>query len=568
MNVSEKNKKLIFFLFSALYVVASQLINNSFFVPLIEHIGSENKAYQYPQTGLTLENDMLSKVFCRFFACVVACVFLYALCRWLLFLYQTWKSQNQIRKYIIILAVANLLAILFLICLYPQPISLSPDTYYNYVYARAWLPMYWHGFLTNVIYCASMIIFPHPFSMTLIPCLFAINLFGYFIYCTLIKRNKHGLLWALLFTVFLFFMPETIQIATFVGRNYMYAIVCFSFLCIILLDHCEQRTLTASKCIVLSVLLGVLMTWRTEGILWLPIFPFLVYFTYFHKKNVTNVLKKYLIMTLFILVSYSILNVPVKYGNEKYQDSDYFIINLPGPLSAVLNNPDANLTYNGAEDDLATIDSVVPIEYIKKYGEFGSITYNYDNGRVARQCDAGAQGTEFVVASYNLLLHNLDIYLKFQINLFCESLFLPIPFDVPYEEGSWHITETSAETYNFVMNYYSIGERDINQFHGITFINTKIDQFAEFLFLTLLSYEYILTGWIKLLTTFAVLLICIHALIRKRWVYFFTGGALLGILFAIILTAPTARSNYYFYPFFCQYWLIMFYIIEIKHKPH
>lgn len=568
MNSSTKSKKLIFFLFSILYVAVSQLINKSFFLPIKAHTGSENKAYRFLQTGLTLEDDFLSKVFCSLFACAAACIFIYALLYWILFLYQTWKTQAQTRKYIVLLIVLNLLAIIFLICLYPLPISLSPDTYYNYVYARAWLPMYWHGFLTNAIYCACLLIFPHPFSMTLIPCLFAINLLGYFIYCLLIKKNKHGFLYALLFTAFLLLMPETIQIASFVGRNYMYGIVSFAFLSIILLDHLEQRELTTSKCIILSALLGVLMTWRTEGILWLVFFPFLFYFTYFYHKDVTNVLKKFLFTGILILAGYFVLNIPTKYGNEKYQGSDYFIINLPGPLSTVLNDPDANLTYNGAEDDLATIDSVVPLEYIKKYGEYGSITYNYDNGRLSRQCDAGENGKKFVVASYNLLLHNLDIYLKFQANLFCKSLYLPTPFDVAYQEEAWNVSEQSSEIYSFVMDYYAVGEYDINQTHNITFINTKLDQFAESLFLTLLGYEYMLAGWIKLITTLAVLFIGIHALIGKRWVYVFTSVALLGILFAIILTAPTARNNYYFYSFFSQYWLIIFYLTELKRKPN
>lgn len=564
MKISEKNQKWIILLGSILYVIAAHFISSSFFTPIKANTGSENKAYAFLETGLTLENDSLSKIFCWLFACTFACTFLFAFCSWIVFLYRTWKRDETVKKYILLLIAINLLGILFLICFYPLPISLSPDTYYNYIYAREWLPMYWHGFLTNVVYCACCLIIPHPFSMTLIPFLIAINLLGYFLYCGLIKNGKKGFRFALLFAAFLFVMPETIQIFTFVGRNYMYGIVSFSFLCIFFLDNLKKKELTLPKCVVLSVLLAVLATWRTEGIIWLLFFPFLFYFTYFYKRNVPNALRRFLLVALAVVLCYSVFNVPVKYGNEKYQGSDYFIINLPGPVSAVLNNPKANLTYEGAEEDLSTIDSVIPLEYIKKYGEYGSIYYNYANGRAARQCDVGSRGKDFVVASYSLLFHNLDIYLKFQTNLFCESLFLPTPFSLPYVEEPWVPEGESLIAYNTIMDYYNVGEKDILETHGITFIHPSVDAFADLVIQTIMGYAYLLTGYIKLITTLVVLFIGVHSLFKKRWLYFFTSVAVIGILFAIILTAPTARTNYYFYPFFNQYWLILFYLLQLK----
>lgn len=566
----KKYRRLIVILASVLPVMIALLCNHSFFSPLIDQCGSETIAYNYLNTGDSLATDLLSRVLCQVFAVGLAILFLYALWNWLLFLYYSWKSKRETRFYIYLLAGITFLGCLFVAFLYPLPISLSPDTYYNYTYAKEWLPMYWHGFLTNVVYCSCLIIIPHPLGMTLIPFIFAINLYSYFIYVLLIRNRKKGILFAILFTFFIFLMPETVQIFTFAGRNYMYGILHFTFLCKVLIDHIEQKPLTLKNASLLALLLAVLATWRTEGMLLLFFFPFLIYFAYLHPQKIWNVKKQWLQSLAIFFIFYCVFSFPVKYGDNKYQGLDYFIINLPGPVSVVLNDSDANLTYNRAQGDLDNIDSVVPLDYIKKYGEYGSINYNYDNQRAARQTNAGDKGKDFVISSYNLLFHNLDIYLKFQTNLFFQSLYLTPPFDVEYRQDDWNATPEGIEILNSIMKFYSVGQEDILVSYDLVIINSKLDAFMDNLvqygYSFLLSNLYAKTGYVKLVVTLITFGLCIHSLIKKQWLYLFTGLALLGSLAVIILTAPTARNNYYFYPYFSQYWYIFIYLLSIQKK--
>ena len=404
----------------ALNLILCFICSIFYFHPIYEHVGWENRAYKWLSSGETMEEEILGRLLCMIYSYILAMLLLYLMWYWIVRLFKLWNECKSKRIYVLLFLILSFLGILTIIGLYPTPVSDPPDTAWNYVYAREFLPMYWHGFLTNVVHCACMIIFPHPVAMSIIPFLLGITGLCYILYQSVIKNCKHELLCIFIFFIFLLSMPETVQVFIYAGRNYHYALLSVCTLGIFLVDYMNNVIITKAKILWLSFLICFLACWRGEGIAYLVAFPFMLYGAYY-QKNTKISLKKIFKSSFFIVGIFLLLRIPDMYGSEKYQGDDYIIINLPGPLSAVwANNPNTN--YKSYEKDMEHINTVININYIIKYADMGSQNYNWDNLRISRQSDAGENGKAFIYAAYDILFHNLNTFLKYQFNVFAKSL--------------------------------------------------------------------------------------------------------------------------------------------------
>lgn len=564
-------KKRKVYIVSIIHFVISCIHSGAFFSPIRENVGIENVAYKWCETGVTLRNDIFSRSLCWIYSHMLAAVLIFVFWSWVFFIIHIWKAHSIKRTYIGILLSLIIIGIFIIAAIYPATITSASDTSYNYVYAKEWLPMYWHGFFTNVVHCACILTFFHPVSMSVIPFLFGINLISYFTYHTVIKYTKQRkLVKTMVWGIWLLLMPETFQLLTYAGRNYMYAILSVSVFGILLKDYLEKEKLSTKKFIVLSFLVICLAVWRSEGLLYLIFYPFFLYFTYFYKRKVFWKKKKILQGIIYIGVLYLILAFPDKYGNEKYQGYDYFIINTPGPLSAVLINEKANFSYKNADKDLDKINDIVPLEYIKKYGSNATACYNLDNLRLTRQCDAGNKGKEYVIASYRALLYNWPIYFEYQINLFGNSIGFPRVFQlttVDFEE--WNTSQNDVKEWReWLMDYYSIGEDDMSQNYDIVFFSKKFDKaLSKVIYWGVSkSHEF---GWrilniFKIPITFLVIAVSIISYRKREWIYTILGVFTIAIFTVIVLTAPTIRENYYYSVYFNQYWFLLFAWFQAK----
>ncbi len=562
------------YIICAIHFLISCILSYNFFHPIKDNAGSENIAYKFYGTGLTLEDDFISRVLCWLYAHILAIIFIVLFWNWIAFLIKSWKNRIAERKYIVILLLFVFLGILTIVTQYPTMITTPPDTTYNYVYAKEWLPMYWHGFLTNVIHCACLLVFTHPVSLSVIPFLFGINIIFYFTYYTIIKYSgEPKIIKALIWGIVLLLMPETIQLLTYAGRNYMYAILSVCVLGIFMKDYLEGAEFSVNKFLVLSVLIVCLATWRSEGIIYLFFYPALLYFTYFferHTKDMHIDKKRILKGIGYVFVVYLILSLPGKYGNDKYQGYDYFIINTPGPLAAVLADENANLGYDGVEKDLETINDVIPIDYIKKFGRPAVEYYNFDNMRLSRQSDAGNKGKDYVVASYRILFHNWKIYFKYQVNLYFQSIGVPWNFNLTSntELEERMISEEVQRWEDWLMDYYYSGSDDISEKHDIVLIDKRTDSIlsniASRAVSKLNNFGWKYAGFIKIAVSLLVIISSLYFLVKKQWIYVCWGIILMGLLAIIILMAPAARYNYYYSVYFNQYWLLLFMGFQIK----
>lgn len=534
--------------------------------PLRENVGSENTAYIWFETGMTLQNDTLSRILCWVYAHILAAIIIFIFWKWFFYMIYLWKENIIKKRYMVTLLILIASGILTILALYPVTLTSPPDTRYNYVYVKEWLPMYWHGFLTNVVHCACLFVFPHPAAMSIIPFMFGINTIFYFTYnMTIQYSKKYAFVKALIWGGILLLMPETVRLLTYAGRNYMYAILSLGILGLFLKDYLEKKELSKEKFFVLTFLMAAISTWRSEGILYLIAYPFLLYFTYFIKDREDVDKKKILMGAAYIGMFYMIFALPGNYGNKKYQGYDYFIINTPGPLSAVFADENANLSYDGVNEDLSNIEKVVPLDYIRKYGEYATAYYNWDNFRLSRQCNAGDSGKAYVAASYSILLHNWPIYFKYQINLFARSIGLPVVFEMPVlstEKWSSTMSSEAREWHDWIMDYYAVGERDITENHDVILINKLIDrklnEIASFITSKLYRLGWKISGFVKMSVTLLTLIVVFISLIKKQWIYACWGALFIAILMGIVLTAPAARNNYYYSIYFNQYWFLYF----------
>lgn len=547
------------FLFPCLHFLIASLFSASFFHPIRENAGGENIAYKFLKTGVSLPEDALSRLLCRVYAYVLAFLLIYLFWKWFFFLLDRYRNGSLEKSGIIVLLFVIIIGFVVIAAVYPQTVADATDTTWNYVYAKEWLPIYWHGYLTNVIHCACMIIIPHPIAMSLVPFLLGVNGLWFFTYEMLVKDGKERNLFPLFVWVFFLMMvPETFRVFTYAGRNYIYALLSVLYIGSFLNEHIQGGGICASKFICHAALGLVLGTWRSEGIIYLIFFPVLFYFTYFRTLRK----KEFAFLVLF----YLILALPGKYGNEKYQGQDYVIANTPSPLTAVFSQEDADLSYDGAKEDLENIFSVVPKEYFDKYGSLAQFYYNFDNFRAPRQNNAGEQGKNYVASAYSVLLHNWKIYLKNQVNLFAGSIGCsgPFPLDVmPVEDWTKNTTKEAVSWFDWIWAYFDIGKTNMSVDYDLVLINKKVDDFLETVSSTIIQKIYnagwSISGYVKIAVSVLTMFVCIIALIKKEWIFFFSGILILGILAVVILTAPAMRENYYYSPYFNQYWYLFFF---------
>ena len=202
-NFVNNNRWLL--LLAMLHLVISLIYSKDFFVPIKKNVGSENIAYTYLMFGETLQKDILSRLLCWTYSHLLGIVFIVVFWSSVLSTINVWKTCKESRIYIKILAVLIVCGVFLIIGLYPTTITYAPDTAYNYVYAREWLPMYWHGFLTNVVHCACLLFFPHPISLSVVPFLLAIIIFYYFTVQFVVKYSiknqiRNALTWGVYYS--------------------------------------------------------------------------------------------------------------------------------------------------------------------------------------------------------------------------------------------------------------------------------------------------------------------------------------------------------------------------------
>ncbi len=566
MKKAEKIMVILHVLFS---IVGSYL----WFRKLMPNVGSENVSWNYLVLGNNLKQDMISRIMCMLIAGILAvaliCIF------WKVF-FKLIKGLRQRNKYAFWGATILIIGVGMILCLYPKMYGVeTADDYMNLVYAMEFLPMYWHGFWTNVVYCACMIFFPHPVIIPVVQFCFATYIACYIIHALIkdVSRKKEIAIVMGVVVLALPLFPEILRIFMYPTRNCMYTILCLYGISILFSDYLTKTKLTTAKYVLLSILFAFVGTWRGEGILYLLAFPILIYITYFveegnkklfaslekikDKKNVGKAFVLYVFICLLFML-------PDKYGIAKYQNSDYMIANTTGPLSAIFLDENANLAYKGADEDLQNIEEIIPLEYIEKYGCNGGFYYNAQSGRFARQSGSTKEeGSAYVNSALRMMIYNLPIWLKYQTNMFIEANQIgTFRFDVNYGKESldgWR----ELKPYVRAFELYDCGELFLQE-EEVLKLNAELDHKLEERLSDTLNHFYSVVrkkmSWYKMALIAATLVCCVIAWIKKDWLSCILMVINLGVLCAIILMAPWGRANYYYSAFINMLVMIMYFV--------
>ncbi len=448
---------------------------------------------------------------------------------------------------------------------FPESFTLMEwDNVIAYSYSIRNIPFYWHNALTTIYYAACFYLFPFPLVVQELS-LAAYS--GLAVFCFFrLKRAR-------LFALFLLVMPEAWALATNPYRNDLYALVLL-WTTVLILSLWERQAIPSPVCSLgLTFLLAILAVWRSEGILFslmlLSLFLFLRWNTGLPRLLGWAALWAALVVAL---------GIPQKIGTQKYYGSDYTIVTTMGWLQPILNQENANLSYSGAEEDLAAIEAVTPLEWIQEGGITGYRSYNVSQGRDINQSGADSRTREeYTPAAFRLILHNLPAFILDRLNLFLEANRFPSPLTVPeytgtpnpfpedtFQEYTTLLDQGLEELYNgsnpLVSRWYRSSFRSIVR-QRLDALGDAWQQLSGLVNLRLFAYAFSLGYPLLWVIRQLKLLRQGSRVLAKHWdtaLLFLIGAGELGL---VTLGAPEPREVYY-YPVYFFLTLLMLRTLE------
>ena len=502
-------------------------------------------------TGERVLGYVLSKLFA-----LVMIFFLWHLFFWIV---SAWKTRKNLRFFTLFF----LLGCAGLLLLWPEPFAASRDNFITYSYAIRFWPEYWHSAYTSCIYAAMLMVVPTPMFLTMFQWLFAVFILGY-LYNRILDspvlkgRGRCG--------VFLvFFMPGVYTLFTNSYRTELYALLCMFLVSMTAMDIVDQKQRGISSLLLNLLLCSFVGVWRTEGIiLGVLLFVLQIVFVY-HYRPARAIL--YFLCMLFLFGAFS---MPQKLGDIKYYGKDYSFINSFPALRNVLASPDANLSYEGAGEDLAAIEAVTPVEILRHYGMDGYRRYNYASGRgdINQSLADDRTAAAYMNAYYRIVAHNFPIYAKTQIVMLLKAIMLKPEEYVVYDS----LTPTN-DLEAWKLDSWDIGEEDFYAGSGVTaWENTALHRIScEFI--NMLGDK--ISGVLRKTYFYSLLLICIplyetylffaecFKFIKKKYNRLGLAGIafiLLGQAAAICLVMPAGTLVYLHAYYYCSFILCLIYV--------
>jgi len=295
------------------------------------------------------------------------------------------------------------------------------DAFTLYGFAVRMIPWYWHHYLTSALFVGCLMVIPVPFAISVIQFIFFAAIVAR-IYYRLEKVTKTHFAFRLM--IFLIYLaPSTYSLLAQGYRNCFYTMLCMYYIEELCFDAIVQRKKesvektdelsTKIKLAILVVVAAILSVWRTEGILIGFVGTLIAVFLVYKISKRTKI-----IGVLGFFAVFFMLSLPQKIGDIKYYNKDYLIMSTIESLQAELNDRNINLSYSGAQDDLAAIDNYVPMDYIKQYGAIGKRSWLYNQGHedFDQSCASDEVQSAYIKAYIRLTLHNIKPFVKKQMN--------------------------------------------------------------------------------------------------------------------------------------------------------
>lgn len=425
------------------------------------------------------KNQIFSDTFERVLAYILAKVIAFVLIWYLWKLIFFVKDNLTKSRTVLVSLILFLVGICVFAFFYPSGFLRSSDNYITYSYAKRLLPEYWHNAYSSYVYCAMLMVLPHPVAISLtqwIALVFALGYLSYRIEQSPVLQGKGK--W---FMVLLPLIPFSWALYVDGYRTEQYAITSMIYISILGMDMVDKKKRSAKEIILLLLFSAFLAVWRSEGII-VGVLAFAVALLWAYELP----WKKIVWYMAGLVVAFLLVSFPQKIGDIKYYGKDYSMVNSFSILQNMLNAPDSNLLYEGVEEDLEAISQVTPIDAIQLYGLDGYRRYNVICGRpdINQSLADDETSAAFMKAYYRMLLHNIKIYAKTQITNVTSIWGIKGAYDVPAPfEDTGEYPKWTYDAWNIGMEDY-LAEPLVfawvdNYCHQITYL--KITAVVEWL---------------------------------------------------------------------------------------
>lgn len=420
----------------------------------------------------------------------------------------------------------------------PLNYTMEMDNAGLYVLAIEGYADYWNGFYQSVLYQASLVVLYHPATIVFLQSAAFLTTIVYL--GARIKKIYGGKWYWFVLIIFLF--PSTFDVMVNPYRNNVNTILCLAYVGILVLDCMEQKRRTLKECILLSVALGSMSVFRTENVFLVILLIASFAWNYQIKA------KKILLAVCVCIVCFAIMSVPQKIGDSKYYGKDYMIINQMNTLRFVLEHPQKNMTYEQCDEDISTIHEFANLEGILQGGLDGYRARRYEAIQSPNQSlKSKEEQQEFLMACYDLYLHNIPVYLKDRYEVFLESN--AFGFRQKYVDEKTSAFYQSVKE-NFLLNY-TIAEFDTKQC-GL-WKNPFREKIAYYFFsvgskymaITLQTSVWAFLRVVNYILLLGLLVAANVFLKRNRCVFNGLGLSIIATMMSVFLFEPEGRMVYF-----------------------
>lgn len=488
-----------------------------------------------------------------------AAVLIFLLWHLVFWLIENWREKKNIYLFVTIFAIC----LIGVLLIWPAPFIDSEDNYITYSFARRFWPEYWHSAYSGFLLAAALMVVPHPVFITIAQLIFGFFVLGYLYNRILDSPVLKGKGKYCVFLIFL--MPEVFRLFTNAYRTEPYAWLCMFAVSMTAMDIVDQKERGKFSLVCNIILCGFISVWRTEGII-LGFLLFIVQLVFIYRYKFI----RSAFLFLCLLLAFGAFLLPQRLGDIKYYGKDYSFINSFPTLKNILSSPDADLSYEGAEEDIAALEKVTPVELIRYYGMDGYRRYNYANGRddINQSLADDETASAYMRAYYRILGHNLPIYVKTQTSMLLYALMLPVqPYVVYSDQLPVH------DLPSWTLKSWEIGTQDfLNTDHVMNWMNCEIHQRLTYLAMRAMEIVF---GWLRRTYFYTAILILIplcqiflfiregiRLLKKKKNLFGLAGIAflLLGQAAAIVLVMPAATLVYFHAYYYCSFILCLIYV--------
>ena len=376
----------------------------------------------------------------------------------------------------------------------------------------------WFYYITTYYYIVALMLIPHIYGPIFLKLIIELMVVGYVVYRVgryYGKRYGYG-------AYLLFLLYPVIAYTTSAHRLPIYFLVYLYLVVLMLFDMLEEIPANAGKITWIVFVSAILTQWRTEGIYFAVISVILILIAYPGLRAG----KKSPVIALVAgaLICQYLVSVP-----QNGFAADELSAKADDRMKPFYAYTVTNMFRNGLDreknsQDLEIIDKYLSVETIDAINDYyGDINYEdvlilYADGFVGVREEASVEDFfNYAAACKRLFINNVDILLKTRWGAFCYAA-------LPY-----HITFTGT------------GLRELASF-GISIVKT-------------LSYNLFIPVTI-------IILLCLFALIKRRWFTFFLSGGLLMHFAIVFVLAPASYFKYYFPIYMTAYFYVMLGIMQ------